>query len=50
MDKSITVDSVKNSVILEPTKNRAIVTLVKVETLIYFVAPVQAVTERKEVG
>lgn len=50
MDKSISVESVKNSVTLDPTKNRAIVTLVKVETLLYFVAPIQAVTERKEVG
>ncbi|WP_364149058.1 hypothetical protein [Paenibacillus sp. LPE1-1-1.1] len=40
MDKSISV---------EPTMNRAVFTLVKIETLAYFVAPVQPVTERKEV-
>ncbi|MDR6883102.1 hypothetical protein [Bacillus sp. 3255] len=37
------------SIVIEPIKNSVDVQLVKVETLLHFVAPVQNVAERKEV-
>lgn len=38
-----------NSIEIEPIQNFVEVELVKVETLLHFNAPVQTVTERKEV-
>ncbi|MDR6883010.1 hypothetical protein [Bacillus sp. 3255] len=37
------------SIIIESVKNKVNVSLVKVETLAYFIAPVQSVVEKKEV-
>ncbi|UKS30165.1 hypothetical protein LOZ80_14980 [Paenibacillus sp. HWE-109] len=50
MDKSIVIEPIKNAISVELTKNSVITTLVKIESIYGFVAPIQAIIERKEVG